>query len=123
MNGVIFLPEGKRISVEGDVQEVSDGCHTFKELYQQRSLLLIALMKSYPRMSWRSFRDDQGNWNEKTFLAGMKLPTGDVSFHLGEEFWYMLQGIETRKKSPPFDGHTASDALDRIESWILDYSF
>jgi uncharacterized membrane protein len=119
MNNVIVLPNHTQLKVDGDAQKTSDGCHDFSELYQQRSLIFIALMKSHPEKSWRSFRHDTGEFRVGWFVAGMRLQSGDISFHLAEKFWYMLEGIETRRKAPPFDGHTSLDVCDRLADWIL----
>jgi hypothetical protein len=109
------------IAVECDSNKVSDGCHTFGELYWHRGHLFIALMKSHPQMSWRSFKHDDGSFHDGWFIAGMRTPKGDVSYHLPDSMWYMLDGcIETREKAPVFDGYTAQDVLDRLCDWIVD---
>jgi len=106
-----------------DTDKASDGCHTFGELYHHRQLLYVALMKSHPKMSWRSLRHEDGSAHDGWFVAGMRTPKGDISYHLKEEFWFMLHGIATPEKAPPFDGHTSKNVLERIEDWVVEGSW
>lgn len=101
-----------------DTDKASDGYHTFGDLYRHRCLLFIALIKNCPEMSWRSLRHDDGSAHDGWFIAGMRLPTGDITYHLPEEMWTLLHGIETREKAPAWDRHTSKDVCDRLESWI-----
>ncbi|RJP48708.1 MAG: hypothetical protein C4586_08295 [Anaerolineaceae bacterium] len=123
MNDTIFMPDGEQVKVVGDAQDVSDGCHTFRELYQHRCLIFIALMKSHPLMSWRSLRHNDGSFHEGWFIAGMRTPKGDITYHLPESMYHMLHGIEEKKFAPAWDGHTSNDVLERLEDWILDGTF
>jgi hypothetical protein len=109
------------IAVPCDSDKVSDGVHTFGELYLHRNHLFIALMKSHPQMSWRSLQHDNGSFHDGWFIAGMKTPKGDITYHLPESMWYMLDGIKTLGKAPKFDGHTSQDVLDRLCDWIVDF--
>lgn len=124
MNDVIFMPDGEQIRVySGDAQDCSDGAHTFRELYQHRCMLFIALMKCKPSMSWRSMRHNDGSFHEGWFIAGMRTPKGDCTYHLQESMYHMLHGIEEKKVAPPWDGHSSDDVLKRLENWILDGTF
>ena len=120
MNGVLFLEDRTQIKVPCDVNKVSDGYHSYEELYDHRQLLYIAFMKSHPEMSWRSFRHSDGSFHEGWFIAGMRTPFGDISYHIAEKYWYLLQGITTKNFAPPFDGHTSKDVLSRLEDWLAD---
>ena len=42
-----------------------------------------------------------------------------ITYHLPERLWHLLHGIEEKKVAPPWDGHTPSDVLERLENWIL----
>lgn len=97
----------------------SDGYHTFDELYEHRCALFVALMKTNPKISWRANNHDDGSSFESWFIAGMKLPTGDITYHLPQWMWEMLDNvrIKTSNKSPKWDGHTASDVVKRLEQW------
>lgn len=94
----------------------SDGYHTFDELYEHRHALFIALMKSYPKISWRANNNDDGSSYEGWFVAGIHLPTGDISYHLPSRLWTRLDnmGIATTNCAPKFDGHTSEDVIKRL---------
>jgi hypothetical protein len=72
--------------------EISDGYHTFGELYQHRAALFIALMKLNPQISWYAQFHDDGSVVPGFFLGGMNLPQGQVSYHIRSDPWmYLLQ--------------------------------
>ena len=100
--------------------KVIDGDHTFDELYHHRCVLFAALARSNPSLSWISKYHDDGMMYDGWFIAGMHLPTGDISYHLPISMWKILSGygIEIRKFAPKWDGHTANDATDRLLKWL-----
>ena len=104
-----------------DVGEVSDGYHTFNELYEHRCLLFIALMRAHPELGWRAVTHDDGSRFDGWFVAGMHLPTGDITYHLPERMWEKLDrcSILTLQKAPKWDGHDSGDVLDRLMLWIM----
>lgn len=93
-------------------ENTSDGYHTFRELYDHRIALFIALMRSHPTISWVSPTADP-NW----LLGGMNLPTGTISYHMPASVW-PLRGILTLETLPPWDGHTPADVVDRLTRWL-----
>lgn len=103
-----------------EVGEVSDGYHTFNELYRHRHSLFLALMKTSPARSWISELHYDGGKYDAWFVAGMDLPTGQVTYHLPITFWLMATrtGAEVRERAPQWDGHTAVDVENRIQDWI-----
>ena len=99
--------------------EISDGYHTFDELYEHRCALFVALMKTNPIISWRANLHEDGTCYEGWFVAGMSLPTGEITYHLPDRMWELLDnvGIETSNTAPKWDGHTAADVVNRLEEW------
>ncbi len=101
--------------------EVSDGYHTFNELYDHRCILFIALMQSNPELSWRSQQHADGEVWEGWFIAGMELPTGDITYHLPMKYWDKLNSViqlRTRSHAPEWDGHTPADVINYLSKWI-----
>ena len=99
--------------------EVSDGYHTFGELYEHRCLLFIALMKSNPEISWFAHNHDDGTSYTDWFIAGMNLSTGDISYHLPMYLFRLLndKNIKYYVNAPKFDG-TSKDVINRIQDWL-----
>lgn len=112
MNNKLVLP--------CDVGQVSDGYHTFDELYDHRCLLFLALMRSHPLISWYSSRHSDGSEYDGWFIAGMQLNDKQVSYHLNNKYRKLISktDILCLDKAPEWDGHTSSDVLARLEEWI-----
>jgi len=98
---------------------ISDGFHTFDELYDHRCSLFVALMRSNPGISWRARLHHDGTGFPGWFLAGMQLPTGQVSYHLPIELWHLLDRshIGTYEIAPEWDGHSPQDVVVRLKQW------
>ena len=74
---------------EDKMGEVSDGYHTFDELYEHRHSLMLALMRCLPYCSWFSRCHDDGSSFDGWFICGIDLPraNGTVTYHLPERLW------------------------------------
>jgi len=112
-------PEPGYIKIPCDPGDVSDGFHTFNELYEHRQLLFICLMRSNTDISWRAKLHGDGSCFDGWFVAGMHLPTGDITYHIKDENWVLLDdcGIETTNKCPEWDGHSSYDVVHRLKWW------
>jgi len=111
------------LNIECEPGEVSDGFHSFSELYTHRYLLFCALSQTLNMSlySWKSRR----HWIEgKTepvwpgwFVAGIDLWGDNITYHLPVEYWDSFRGI-VREEPPPFDGHTSQDVIERLMRWL-----
>ena len=103
---------------EDKMGEVSDGYHTFDELYEHRHSLFLALMRCLPYRSWLSRWHDDGTFFEGMFICGIDLPHagGTVTYHLPDRLWNVAEatGAEWLEKAPKWDGHTSDDVLSRL---------
>ena len=108
---MLKLPEGV------DVGEVSDGYHTFNELYDHRCTLFAILMKTRPGISWYSKVHNDGEVWSGWFITGMQLPTGSVTYHMPDSMWDSVSstGATHLEIAPEWDGHTSADALNRLK--------
>lgn len=100
--------------------EVFDGYHTFDELYEHRCTLFVALMKAHPDRSWISTKHHDGSEWDGWFIAGMRLPMGDVTYHLPAGMWSLAcaTGATCMERGHLWDGHTSADVVKRIQAWI-----
>ena len=94
----------------------SDGYHTFNELYEHRRALFIALA-SICEDVWRSRKHHDGSSLDGWFLAGIALPTGDISYHLPNEDWELLDGALTLDAGREWDGHSGDDVVFRLREY------
>jgi hypothetical protein len=106
------------IRVYDEIGKISDGYHTFDELYKHRILLFIALMKSHPDLSWWSDTHADGSQWDGWIIAGMHLPTGDITYHMDAIYAALLDGIQHLEKAPAWDGHTSNDVLLRLNALL-----
>ena len=101
--------------VDRKTGKVSDGYHTFDELYRMRALLFLALVKMHPLDAWRARKNKDGSEWEGWFLCGLFPGAGEqITFHLPTKYWSDLSGIETHDANPYYDGHTSEDVAQRI---------
>ena len=102
-----------------DMGEVSDGYHTFNELYAHRVRLFSTLMRAFHERAWWSFQHSDGEQWEGWILAGIDTPEGAVTYHLPEaEIPYLPAGREV-EFGKEWDGHTADDVLQRLLTLTL----
>jgi hypothetical protein len=118
MNSAVISPCVLKLPCE--TGQVSDGYHTFEELYAHRSALFLALMAQQPEISWISNMHDDDSSFDGWFVAGMNLPTGQVTYHCPNGLWSLANrtGAKFVRNAPKWDGHTSNDVLQRIWDWI-----
>ena len=93
------------------LQDLSDGYHTFRELYQHRCLLWINLCLQLPEKCW--WKPHYPGYP----LLAMEGPTGQMSYHVGEEYLPMFQDKITKREDIEWDGHTSDDVVNRLREW------
>lgn len=102
---------------------ISDGYHTFEELYNYRllynALAFNALLNNGIKIV-KSKRHSTGelcfggNW----FIVMAELPTGQVSNHYELKYWDLFKCQEV-DKAPKWDGHTPQEAAKRIKEFLI----
>lgn len=99
---------------------VSDGYHTFEELYHYRTLYnALAVQALPPEKVTKSWRHSDGElcFGGGWFIVVMDLPTGQVSNHYEAKYWDMFQCQEV-EFSPEWDEHTPEEAAQRLEDYL-----
>lgn len=108
------------LGVGGLKGKISDGYHTFDELYEHRCALYIALCKLAEKdnkLIWRSKKHSDGSDLEGWFLLGINITKGEqITYHLPTRFWDSCEFAYTKEKAPDFDGHTPQDVIKRLKS-------
>lgn len=103
-----------------DSNYISDGYHTFGELYEHRIVLYIALCrqlsKNSTRSVWISKKHSDGSVWDGWFLLGICIANGEqITYHLPERYWDVCKEFAYEfDQAPPFDGHTSDDVLNRL---------
>jgi len=75
----------KRLKLTG---KISDGYHTFDELYEHRVRLYLALCKHGPKFVWKSRKHSDGTSYPGWFLLGMNTVPGlQMTYHIPDKYW------------------------------------
>lgn len=112
--------------------DVSDGYHTFNELYEHRSILFLALLRSIQDVNefadyeslhifarpWYSKQHEDGTMFPGMFIAGMSTDYGSVTYHFDEKYLPLFEKaeIEYLDRAPKWDGHTPEDGLEVLKT-------
>lgn len=112
-NNVIEMPEG-------GIGNLSDGYHTFNELYHHRAILFSVICNSMPEKAWKSKLHDTGDMFDGMFIVGIETPEGQATYHYDiVPYWDMFK-VKELEKAPKWDGHTPQDAIERISKLSAD---
>jgi hypothetical protein len=114
---------GRRIENTG---LVTDGYHTFNDLYEHRHALFCTIaqlanwgdgdrkLKGFK--SWK--HSDGSSLGGDWFIAGLELPEiGQVAYHFPAEYWPMVH-LPHHDRAPEWDGHQPEDVPDRLLNWV-----
>lgn len=108
-----------------DTGPVSDGFHSFDELYTHRCLLYCLMLEVLKDSSllhlfspWKSWKHGDGSNFPGWFISGLTLPAGEISYHLPADLWGNCHAeiLEYAKK---WDGHTSQNVIERISKYLL----
>lgn len=111
-----------------DTNLISDGYHSFGELYEHRCTLWVALCNAYDAACatahdyavckhpvWRTQKHSDGSSWDGWFLLGMGTTPGEqMTYHLPMKYWDRCHFADDREKAPEWDGHTSEQVLQRI---------
>lgn len=93
-----------------DIGDVSDGFHTFNQLYYQRMMLFAVIVKTYKDKAWKSYRHEDGElcFGGGWFIVGIDTPEGSYTYHYENKDWDEFDCVEL-ERSKHWDGHTEKD--------------
>lgn len=101
-----------------EANKVSDGYHTFGEVYQHRVTLYLLLCKVLQKQRycvWRSKLHDDKSCIEGYFLLGINTKEGEqITYHIKNQHWDSTGFADTFDVAPEFDGHTSQDVVTRL---------
>lgn len=101
--------------------KISDGYHTFDELYEHRAVLYLALARFCAEECvnvpvWRAKSHSDGMTYAGWFVLGIwKNLGGQITYHLPLAKWDDADFAETLDRAPEWDGHTPTDVLERLK--------
>lgn len=118
-NGDIKSPEASINTIiresNVDINLISDGYHTFGELYEHRIELFIALCARNTDVAWKSKLHHGGTSIEGWFIMGLYQVKGfQITYHLPMSYWDRCAFVLTLDRAPEWDGHTSADVIKRL---------
>lgn len=93
-----------------EIDDLSDGFHTFRQLYYQRMMLFAAIVKQNKDKAWKSLRHEDGElcFGGGWFIVGIDTPKGSYTYHY-ENKYFDLFDCEILDYGKHWDGHTEKD--------------
>ena len=105
------------------VGSISDGYHTFDELYEYRLLYNAAFFNELASNNLGNVHKSKkhsdgsdcfgGGW----FIVIAQLPTGQISNHYETKDWDLFK-CEERERGEVWDGHTPKDVANRLRAYL-----
>lgn len=121
-----LIKQYKHTNQNSSVGSLSDGYHTFDELYHHRSMLFLALcLTAFKDKAWKSLLHEEGGdpMYNGMFIMGVETPYGQATYHYDiDPYWEKAKNVKEVYHAPKFDGHTPNDAIDRILKYAVDIS-
>lgn len=100
-----------KIPITG-ISDVSDGYHTFNNLYHQRAVLFASIVNQNKDISWKSLRHEDGKYcfdsNGEWFIVGIDTPEGSYTYHYEYKYWDLFK-CKVLKTAKHWDGHDEND--------------
>lgn len=87
---------------------ISDGFHTFDELYDHRMVLFAVVLKAHQDKAWKSRLHADGTMWDNWFVVGVNTPEGQFTYHYKAEHWDLFD-VPELDRAPEWDGHMPSD--------------
>ena len=107
-----------------DPGEISDGYHTFNELYEYRLLYNASMFNELAKQNLydvhKSRLHSDGTVpfdNPDYFIVVAELPTGQISNHYKMKDWDLFD-IPVKDKANKYDGHSPKDVAERLRKFL-----
>lgn len=102
-----------------NVHELTDGNHTFEELYDHRHILACHVLNQNKGISFKTRKAKDGEEWEGWFIAGMNTPYGQISYHFPTTpYWYLLD-IPEIERNDLYDDHNSRDVYLRLINLLI----
>lgn len=90
-------------------KKISDGYHSFEDLYYHRMILFSLLLNSNKEISWKAKKHHDGTmFDEDSFICGIETPEGQYTYHYKLEYWDYFK-VKELEFAPEYDGHKPED--------------
>lgn len=90
-------------------KNISDGYHTFGQLYHDRAILFAVICNTFKDKAWKSKQHDDGTMFDDMFIVGVETPQGQYTYHYHIEPYWDMYNVKEIEYAPMWDGHTHED--------------
>lgn len=88
---------------------ISDGWHTFEELYYHRMVLFSVILNQNKSISWKAKKHNDGTmFGDDSFICGIETPEGQYTYHYHLDYWDNFD-VKELEYAPEYDGHKPKD--------------
>lgn len=102
-----------KIAQVDEIGDLSDGYHTFNQLYHQRAVLFATIVNQNRNISWKSLKHEDGKFcfdsNGEWFIVGIDTPEGSYTYHYETDKYWDMFNCMTLDCGKHWDGHTEDD--------------
>ena len=90
-----------------NIGDVSDGYHTFNQLYHQRAILFACIVMQNKDKAWKTRNHEDGApcFGGGWFLVTVDTPEGSYGYHYEDRYWDIFDCAEL-ERAKPWDGYT-----------------
>lgn len=92
-----------------NTKDISDGYHTFGELYHHRAILFSVICNTYKDKAWKSKLHDDSTMFDDMFIVGVETPEGHYAYHYHINPYWDMFDVKELEYAPKYDGHKPSD--------------
>lgn len=95
---------------ETGIGDLSDGYHTFNQLYYQRTILFAQIVNDHKSRAWKTRYHEDGEpcFGGGWFLVTIDTPNGAYGYHCEDKYWGLFECDEI-PKAKHWDGYTEKD--------------
>lgn len=89
-----------------NIGDVSDGYHTFNQLYHQRAILFACIVMQNKDKAWKTRNHEDGTpcFGGGWFLVTVDTPEGSYGYHYEDRYWDIFDCVEL-ERAKPWDGY------------------
>lgn len=93
-------------------KDISDGYHTFGQLYHDRAVLFAIICNTYKDNAWKSKQHHDGTMfgePNEMFIVGVDTSQGQYTYHYHTDKYWDMYDVKEVEHAPKWDGHTFED--------------
>jgi len=113
-----YKPTGA-VTIACRVEDVSDGYHTFSELYDHRNILFANVVLAHHDKAFKTWKNQNGESSPGWFILGVNTVYGQISYHLPERYWDIVN-VRVIQHNADYDGHSSDDVALRLLKMVTD---